>query len=142
MIKVSLSIAHTAVDIDFRARAWYVVRIGDRLGWMHGATLLFIDNAITNSEREPVRVITFRRHVFTTTTIEINCRQSISSRTSKWLLLILDEELPWVLVQLKIRRRRWLQPSGWSRATTLGPNKKKTLNPEGVLPCRILSGFL
>jgi hypothetical protein len=37
---------------------WYVVRVGDRVGWMHGATLLFIDNAATSSEREPVRVIT------------------------------------------------------------------------------------
>lgn len=24
---------------------WYVVRVGDRVGWMHGATLLLIDNA-------------------------------------------------------------------------------------------------
>jgi len=37
---------------------WYVVRVGDRVGWIHGATLLFIDNAATSSEREPVRVIT------------------------------------------------------------------------------------
>lgn len=37
---------------------WYVVRVGDRVGWMHGATLFFIDNATTTSEREPVRVIT------------------------------------------------------------------------------------
>ena len=36
---------------------WYVVRVGDRVGWMHGATLLLID-ATTTSEREPVRVIT------------------------------------------------------------------------------------
>ena len=33
---------------------WYVVRIGDRVGWIHGATLLFIDDAA--SEPEPVRV--------------------------------------------------------------------------------------
>lgn len=37
---------------------WYVVRVGDRVGWMHGATLFFIDNATTTSEREPVRAIT------------------------------------------------------------------------------------
>jgi len=37
---------------------WYVVRVGDRVGWMHGATLLFMDNAATSTEREPVRVIT------------------------------------------------------------------------------------
>ena len=24
---------------------WYVVRVGDRVGWMHGATLLLMDNA-------------------------------------------------------------------------------------------------
>ena len=35
---------------------WYVVRVGDRVGWLHGATLLFIDNAMTSSE--PLRVIT------------------------------------------------------------------------------------
>lgn len=35
---------------------WYVVRVGDRVGWMHGATLVFIENA--TSEPEPVRVIT------------------------------------------------------------------------------------
>lgn len=33
---------------------WYVVRIGDSVGWMHGATLIFIDDA--TSETEPVRV--------------------------------------------------------------------------------------
>jgi hypothetical protein len=37
---------------------WYVVRVGDRVGWMHGATLLFIDDATTTSEREPLRAIT------------------------------------------------------------------------------------
>ena|ERR1044071_2315500 len=36
---------------------WYVVRVGDRVGWLHGATLLFIDNATTTSEGEPMRVI-------------------------------------------------------------------------------------
>jgi hypothetical protein len=35
---------------------WYVVRVGDRVGWMHGATLQFIDDS-TTSEREPVRVV-------------------------------------------------------------------------------------
>jgi SH3 domain-containing protein len=37
---------------------WYVVRVGDRVGWMHGATLLLSDNATTTSEREPLRAIT------------------------------------------------------------------------------------
>lgn len=37
---------------------WYVVRVGDRVGWMHGATLLLIDNTTTIEEPEPVRVIT------------------------------------------------------------------------------------
>jgi hypothetical protein len=37
---------------------WYVVRVGDRVGWMHGANLLLTDDAATNSKREPVRVIT------------------------------------------------------------------------------------
>jgi hypothetical protein len=37
--------------------SWYVVRVGDRVGWLHGATLLFIDNATTSSEPKPVRVI-------------------------------------------------------------------------------------
>jgi Bacterial SH3 domain len=37
---------------------WYVVRVGDRVGWMHGATLLFMDTATTTSEREPLRAIT------------------------------------------------------------------------------------
>lgn len=37
---------------------WYVVRVGDRVGWMHGATLIFTDSATTTLEREPVRVIT------------------------------------------------------------------------------------
>lgn len=32
---------------------WYVVRVGDRVGWMHGATLLFMDNATPTLEREP-----------------------------------------------------------------------------------------
>jgi len=36
---------------------WYVVRVGDRVGWLHGATLVFIDNPTTTSEPEPVRVI-------------------------------------------------------------------------------------
>lgn len=36
---------------------WYVVRVGDRVGWMHGATLLFMEDATTTSEREPVRVV-------------------------------------------------------------------------------------
>ena len=35
---------------------WYVVRVGDRVGWMHGATLLFIDNAAPSSEREPLMI--------------------------------------------------------------------------------------
>jgi Bacterial SH3 domain len=34
---------------------WYVVRIGDRVGWMHGATLLFVGNSTTTSEREPAQ---------------------------------------------------------------------------------------
>lgn len=33
---------------------WYVVRIGDKVGWMHGATLVFIDDA--TSAPEPVRL--------------------------------------------------------------------------------------
>jgi hypothetical protein len=38
---------------------WYVVRVGDRVGWMHEATLLFGNNVTTTtSEREPVRVST------------------------------------------------------------------------------------
>ena len=48
----------TVVKILDEKLPWYVVRVGDRVGWMHGATLLFIDNAATSSEREPVRVIT------------------------------------------------------------------------------------
>ena len=47
----------TVVKILDEKLPWYVVRVGDRVGWMHGATLLFIDNAATSSEREPVRVI-------------------------------------------------------------------------------------
>jgi len=35
---------------------WYVIRVGDRVGWMHGATLLFIDNAAPSSEREPLMI--------------------------------------------------------------------------------------
>jgi hypothetical protein len=35
---------------------WYVVRVGDRVGWMHGATLLIIENT-TASEPEPMRVV-------------------------------------------------------------------------------------
>ena len=34
---------------------WYVVRVGDRVGWMHGATLRFVDSA---TAVEPVRVET------------------------------------------------------------------------------------
>lgn len=37
---------------------WYVVRVGDRVGWMHRATLLFLDTATPTSEREPVRATT------------------------------------------------------------------------------------
>ena len=37
---------------------WYVVRVGDRVGWMHGATLLITYDATRTSEREPVRVFT------------------------------------------------------------------------------------
>ena len=33
---------------------WYVVRVGDKVGWMHGANLIFIDDA--TSELEPVKV--------------------------------------------------------------------------------------
>jgi hypothetical protein len=33
---------------------WYVVRVGDRVGWMHGATLVFVDNAIITSQPERV----------------------------------------------------------------------------------------
>lgn len=36
---------------------WYAVRVGDRVGWMHGATLHFIDGPNTHSEREPERVM-------------------------------------------------------------------------------------
>ena len=48
----------TIVKILDEKLPWYVVRVGDRVGWMHGATLLFIDNVTSNSEREPVRVVT------------------------------------------------------------------------------------
>jgi hypothetical protein len=37
---------------------WYVVRVGDRVGWMHGASLRFMDNATITSEREPLRATT------------------------------------------------------------------------------------
>jgi hypothetical protein len=39
---------------------WYVVRVGDRVGWMHRATLVFTDEATpsTTSEPEPVNVST------------------------------------------------------------------------------------
>ena len=47
----------TIVKILDEKLPWYVVRVGDRVGWMHGATLLFMDEATTTSEREPVRVI-------------------------------------------------------------------------------------
>lgn len=45
----------TVVKILDEKLPWYVVRVGDRVGWMHGATLLFPDNATTTSEREPER---------------------------------------------------------------------------------------
>ena len=48
----------TVVKILDEKLPWYVVHVGDRVGWMHGATLLFIDRAPTISEREPIRVIT------------------------------------------------------------------------------------
>ena len=48
----------TVVKILDEKLPWYVVRVGDRVGWVHGATLLFLDNASTTSEREPVKVIT------------------------------------------------------------------------------------
>ena len=53
----------TIVKILDEKLPWYVVRVGDRVGWMHGATLLFMDEATTTSdatttqERDPVRVI-------------------------------------------------------------------------------------
>ena len=47
----------TVVKILDEKLPWYVVRVGDRVGWMHGANLLFMDEATTTSEREPVRVI-------------------------------------------------------------------------------------
>jgi uncharacterized protein YgiM (DUF1202 family) len=48
----------TVVKILDEKLPWYVVRVGDRVGWMHGATLLLLDSATTTSEREPVNVIT------------------------------------------------------------------------------------
>ena len=48
----------TIVKVLDEKLPWYVVRVGDRVGWMHGATLVFIDYATTTTEREPVRVIT------------------------------------------------------------------------------------
>lgn len=46
----------TIVKILDEKLPWYVVRVGDRVGWMHGATLVFVDNATTFSEREPIRI--------------------------------------------------------------------------------------
>jgi len=48
----------TVVKILDEKLPWYIVRVGDRVGWMHGATLLFIDGASTTSAPEPVRAIT------------------------------------------------------------------------------------
>ena len=47
----------TVVKILDEKLPWYVIRVGDRVGWMHGATLLFVADAATTSEREPIRVI-------------------------------------------------------------------------------------
>lgn len=47
----------TVVKILDEKLPWYVVRVGDRVGWMHGATLLALDNATSSAEREPVKVI-------------------------------------------------------------------------------------
>jgi|ERR1043165_496322 hypothetical protein len=46
----------TLVKVLDEKLPWYVVRVGDRVGWLHGATLLFIHNATTTSERESLRV--------------------------------------------------------------------------------------
>ena len=45
----------TIVKILDEKLPWYVVRVGDRVGWMHGATLVLTDN-IPTSEREPITV--------------------------------------------------------------------------------------
>jgi hypothetical protein len=46
----------TIVKILDQKLPWYVVRVGDRVGWMHGATLVFVDNGTTSSEPEPIRI--------------------------------------------------------------------------------------
>src|SRR5262245_33904491 len=48
----------TLVKVLDEKLPWFVVRVGDKVGWMHGATLLFVDNASTTLEREPERVRT------------------------------------------------------------------------------------
>jgi Bacterial SH3 domain len=48
----------TIVKILDEKLPWYVVRVGDRVGWMHGANLLFMVSTTTTSEREPVKVVT------------------------------------------------------------------------------------
>jgi uncharacterized protein YgiM (DUF1202 family) len=48
----------TVVKILDEKLPWYVVRVGDRVGWMHGATLLLLDDGSTSSEGEPVRTVT------------------------------------------------------------------------------------
>lgn len=46
----------TIVKILDEKLPWYVVRIGDRVGWMHGAGLLLTASATTASESEPIKV--------------------------------------------------------------------------------------
>jgi uncharacterized protein YgiM (DUF1202 family) len=44
----------TLVKVLDEKLSWYVVRVGDRVGWMPGATLLFIENGnMTTSDQEP-----------------------------------------------------------------------------------------
>lgn len=55
-LAVSVVSEGTIVKVLDEKVPWYVVRIGDRVGWMHGATLLLLDDITTTLEGEPVRV--------------------------------------------------------------------------------------
>ncbi len=49
----------TIVKILDEKLPWYVVRVGDRVGWMHGATLQFVSSAeVSDQQQEPVRLMT------------------------------------------------------------------------------------
>lgn len=47
----------TKVKVLDEKLPWYIVRVGDRVGWMHGATIQFLsDTNESGSQTQPIRV--------------------------------------------------------------------------------------